>query len=237
MSKYRIQHYKSSVTIPAGSGSITDVLTKDMNGLLRGLVITPPATLTGSSYSVAVNSLYSIGSLAAGSTAQLINDSHNNPLQFPVSNQAGDSWLTIAAAGDTAATGTLTDGNTNNVSDNDTVTIGTTVYRFKNTLAQLYDVKIGANADATLLSLAKTINGTGVANTDMFVGTPAHTLVTASSSVTSHHITITANSEVIGGDSIATTSTATYMTWGAATLTGSGEASDRIFGIEAYIER
>ena len=47
----------------------------------------------------------------------------------------------------TAATGVLTSDGTN-VSDGDTVTIGSTVYRFKNTMAAAYDVKIGANAAA-----------------------------------------------------------------------------------------
>jgi len=237
LSKYRIQHYTSSVTIPAGSNTISDVLTGDLNGLLRGLIINPPASLTGSSYGFTASGYYTISTLSAGSKSINTVDSHNNPLQFPIASKKGDSWLAITVAGDTAATGTLTDGNSVNATDGGTVTIGTTVYRFKNTLAQIGDVKIGASADATLLSLAKTINGTGVAGTDMFLGTPADSLVTASSSVTSHAITITARLETAAGNSIATTSTDASMTWGAATLSGSGEASDRVFSIEAYIER
>src|SRR5665213_974555 len=127
--KYRIQHYTSSVTIPAGSASISDVLGNDLNGLVRGLIITPPASLTGSSYSVVVSGYYTISTLAANSKEIALADANSNPLAFPIANKAGDSWLMIAVAGDTAAQGILTDGNTNNAADGNTVTIGTTVYR------------------------------------------------------------------------------------------------------------
>jgi hypothetical protein len=361
LNRYLVKHYISTVIIPAGSASIYDVLPEDLNGIVRGLIITPPASLTGSSYSVIVSNYYSLTTLAAGSKKVAINDSNNNPLQFPVASLKGDSWLLIAVAGDTAATGTLTsdttnvsnsdtvtigsqvytfktnlteakatgtvtDGNTNNVTDNDTITIGSVTYRFKNTLAQINDVQIGADADTTAQSLIYAINGAGTPGTDYFTGTvanpsvtagtlgshaftvtakalgtggnsivltkssthltvsgsgtlsggvnsvanevkvdgssadtslgnlvaaingasgagtkystatPANTQVTAGA-VASHATLITADVEVIGGDSIVTTTTAAHLSWGHTTLTGSGEASDRTFGIEAYIQR
>jgi len=61
----------------------------------------------------------------------------------------------------TAATGDVrTDVNP---TDGDTLTIGGKVYRFKNTLAAINDVKIGATATDTTLSLKKAINLDGVA--------------------------------------------------------------------------
>jgi hypothetical protein len=57
-----------------------------------------------------------------------------------------------------AAAGTLTSDNTN-VSNNETVTIGSTVYTFKTTLTgAANEVLIGANADASLTNLVALIN-------------------------------------------------------------------------------
>jgi hypothetical protein len=363
VSKYRIQHYSTSIIIPAGSASASDVLARDINGLVRGIIINPPASLTGSSYGVTVSGYYTVATLSAGSVSALINDSNSNPLQFPVASQAGDSWLQIACAGDTAATGTLTsdttnvsaadtvtigsqvytfvsalteayatgtvtDGNTLNVTDGDTITIGTQTYRFKNTMLAINDVQIGASADATAQSLIYAINGAGTPGSDYFTGTVANasasagtlashaftvtasTLGTAGNSivfskssshltlgnntgnhlnggvnsvanevkvdgssadtslgnlvaaingasgagtkystatptnaqvtagaVTSHASLVTADVETIAGDSIATTTTASHLSWSHATLTGSGEASSRTFAIDVYIER
>ena len=123
------------------------------------------------------------------------------------------------AEGTVAATGTITSDNTN-VSDADTVTIGSTVYRFKNTLAAAYDVKIGASADATLLNLIKAINASGTAGTEYYTGTAAHPLVTAATSVTAHAFAVTARAKGTAGNSIASTETSSHLSWGAATLAG-----------------
>lgn len=117
-----------------------------------------------------------------------------------------------------AATDTLTSNNTN-VSDGDTVTIQGTAYRFKNTLAQIGDIKIGASADATLTSLAKAINGTGVAGTDMFTGTPADPNV-SSSTVSAHALTFTALVTGTGGNAYTLATTAVTLTPGGATFSG-----------------
>lgn len=125
----------------------------------------------------------------------------------------------LATANLTAATNTLTNGNATNVSDNDTVTINGTIYRFKNTPALVGDVKIGASADASTLSLAKTINGTGIAGTDMFAGTPADSNVSSSASVTSHAITLTAKVSGAAGNALTLAANA-HNTPGAATFSG-----------------
>lgn len=69
--------------------------------------------------------------------------------------------------------------NGTNVSDTNTVTIGTTVYRFKDTMAAAYDVKIGASAAISLDNLKAAINGTGTAGVEWFAGTVAHPTVVA----------------------------------------------------------
>lgn len=118
----------------------------------------------------------------------------------------------LADVAEVAASLVLTSDNTN-VSDGDTVTVGTTVYRFKNTMSQAYDVKIGTDADTTLLNLAKAINGSGIAGTNYFAGTVAHTLVTSSATVTAHAITITAKTGGRSGNSIATAEASTHLSW------------------------
>jgi hypothetical protein len=114
------------------------------------------------------------------------------------------------------AAGVLTSTNTN-VTDGKIVTIGAIVYRFKNTMAQAYDVKIGANADATLANLVKAINGTGTAGTEYYAGTVAHPLVSAGA-VTSHTSTITALNIGYAGNSIVSTTDETTLSWTAGTL-------------------
>lgn len=64
--------------------------------------------------------------------------------------------------------------NTGNPADGDTVTIGWTTYRFKNTLAQNYDVKIGGSASVSFDNLKSAVNDTGVEGTDYGTGTAAH---------------------------------------------------------------
>ena len=76
-----------------------------------------------------------------------------------------------------------------NPSDGDTLTLGGKVYRFKNTLAAINDVKIGATATDTALSLKKAINLDGVAGTDYYTGTTANAIY--SSTVATTVITLT----------------------------------------------
>lgn len=80
-----------------------------------------------------------------------------------------------------------------NPTDGDTLTIGitgnTTVYRFKNTLASAYDVKIGANVTATIANLKAAINADGTPGTEYFAGTLAHPLL--SGTVATTVITVT----------------------------------------------
>jgi len=116
------------------------------------------------------------------------------------------------------AIGVLTSDNTN-VADGDTVTIGSITYRFKNTIAQIGDIHIGASADASLTNLASAINGTGTPGTDYFTGTPKD-LNVSSSAVAAHALTMTALTPGITANTTATTETSAHLSWGDTTLDG-----------------
>lgn len=115
------------------------------------------------------------------------------------------------------ATGTLT-SNATNVTDGDTVTIGTTVYRFKDTMAAAYDVKRGATAADSLVNLKAAINLTGTVGTTYFAGTLIHPTVTAGANRTT--LVVTAKAIGTAGNAIATTETAVTLGFGNTTLTG-----------------
>lgn len=89
--------------------------------------------------------------------------------------------VTGYAAG-TAAVGDIT--GLTNPADGDTLTVGligfTQAYRFKNTLAAAYDVKIGATVQDTMDNFKKAINADGVAGTNYFAGTLANPYLSAS---------------------------------------------------------
>ncbi len=112
------------------------------------------------------------------------------------------------------------------VTDGDTITIGTQVYRFKSTPLQAYDIKISGVADTTLGYIIKAINASGVGDgSDYFAGTLAHPLVTAGTVITSHHFAITAKNWGIVGNSIATTSTAAHLSFTGATMASGSEGT------------
>lgn len=121
-----------------------------------------------------------------------------------------------------AASGTLTGSGSTNVTDGDTVTLGTQTYRFKNTMAAINDVQIGGsgNSDTSLLSFIRAINGTGTPGTDYFTGTTANTSVMAAVSITSHAFAVTARVSGLAGNSIVTTETSSVLSFGGGTLSG-----------------
>lgn len=101
---------------------------------------------------------------------------------------------------DAAATGSL--AFTANPADGNTVTIGSVVYRFKDTLAQANDIKIGSAVADTLASLEKTINGDGEVGVDYFAGTTTP-LAVVTAIVSSQTLNLTATEAGIAGNSIA----------------------------------
>lgn len=111
-----------------------------------------------------------------------------------------------------------------------TVTIGTTVYTFRASFTSptvAYEVLLGADLETTLANLKKAINRTetaGVANV-FSQGTVAHSQVVC---VASDATTITVRGRVPGTslNTVATTGTATRISWADTTLGGGTGASD-----------
>jgi hypothetical protein len=129
-----------------------------------------------------------------------------------------DGLVTGVAIG-VKATGTLTSTGTN-PADAATVTIGSTVYRFKDTTAAAYDVKIGASAAVTLDNLKAAINASGTGDgSDYHTGTLIHPTVTATTNTDTTQV-LEAKTAGSAGNAIATTETSTTYSFGAATLTG-----------------
>jgi len=118
------------------------------------------------------------------------------------------------------------DGTTQQPSDGDTITIGSTTYRFKDTLAQEGDIKIGGDGSTTLGNLVKAIMQTGVQDTDYDV-TSAHSTVTAVDNDPEIAITtsVAPSQWATIGNTIATTESADNYSWGGATLSGGTDSS------------
>ncbi|GAA5482054.1 hypothetical protein [Haloferula sargassicola] len=130
-------------------------------------------------------------------------------------------------AGGTKASGTLT--LTENVTADDTVTIGAKTYTFKAAVGATADeVTIGADAAATLDNLIAAINGTAGAGGTYGANTVPHTQVTAAAGA-GDTMTVTATTAGTAGNAIATTETFTGAgnVFGAATLAG-GVSGDTI---------
>ncbi len=125
--------------------------------------------------------------------------------------------------------GTLT--LTGNAVDAETVTIGTTVYRWKNTLALAYDVKIGANAAASIVNLVAAINANGTAGTHYFAGTLVHPTARAYDGAGDTVVVHTNSNTILTavGTLIATTETMTNASWGAATLADGTDGTNVTF--------
>lgn len=133
--------------------------------------------------------------------------------------------VTGVAAG-VKATRTLTSDATN-VSDNDTVTLGDVVYRFKNTMAAAYDVKVGASAAASLDNLKAAVNASGTPGTEYFAGTEAHPLVTATTNTDTTQV-FEAKSVGVAGNDIAALEGSSHLSFPSTTLTGGLDATATI---------
>ena len=137
---------------------------------------------------------------------------------------ASGSGISFAATTDpnipaVAATGFITRTATN-VANNDTVTIGTTVYTFKTTLTPAdYEVLIGADSSASLTNLRHAILGTGGTPGTDYQVPAAHPTVTASAIVGST-LPLTAITAGTAGNSIALAETSAQLSVSAATLLG-----------------
>lgn len=110
-------------------------------------------------------------------------------------------------------------------SDGDTITLGTTdgatpaVYTFKNTMAAIFDVQIGATAQDTLENFMNAVNAGPGAGTAYFTGTTSNFDVIADL-LPIGQISVEAIDAGTGGNSIASTETGSAAVWDSATLTG-----------------
>src|SRR5262249_25084859 len=123
--------------------------------------------------------------------------------------------ILVNGYGSAYAIGTITSSGTN-VSDGDTVVIGSITYTFKTSIAGqlIYSVLIGASAAASLTNLQAAINETGTRGTTYVTGTLPNFDVWASA-VTATVLTLTARRGGTAGNSLALSKTAATLTVGA----------------------
>ena len=147
---------------------------------------------------------------------------------------SGSHLLVDLSTYGTKANLTLTSNGTN-VSDGATVTVGSIVYRFKDTMAQAYDVKIGADAATSLANLKKAINATGTAGTEYYAGTLVNAVASAGA-ITSTTLVVTALVTGTGGNSIAVGETSATLSWtgGGVTLANGANPTAEDF-VDAFV--
>lgn len=128
-------------------------------------------------------------------------------------------WLSKRAAAKTgtAASSTLTSDATN-VTDADTVTIGNTVYTFKDTLVAgtPNQVKIGADAATSLDNFKAAITLTGTPGTDYTAATSKNPDVDATTNTDTTQLVVSRDTNT--GSDIATTETSSHLSWTSTTL-------------------
>ncbi len=190
-------------------------------GILGGLMAnsgTPTATLIdGFEKGTAASSIFTIsGAITPATRAQ----SGLTSSGAMVAGSHAKTTLTITGQmlDSVKATQVLT-SDTNEVTDGDTVTVGSIVYRFKTTPSAPLDVPITGVADTTLQKLADAINRSGVVSC---------------SAVAAHAITITALLGGTAANSTATTETSSHLSWGNTTMLGGLAAETVTIGSTVY---
>jgi hypothetical protein len=120
-----------------------------------------------------------------------------------------------------AASNILTSNNTN-VSNLDTVTVNGKIYTFKTTMtATEGEIKIGADADASLLNLARAINNSGGTPVTDYQVAAAHPTVSSSATVSGGHtITLSARTKGTAGNALTLAEVAVTLTITGALFTG-----------------
>ncbi len=100
MSKYQIQRYKTTLTIPDGGNTI-DSAAVGLNGLLKGIIPVVPALTSAGTLTVTIKdkdgyTVFSKSSIASSTSTGLFVDSNNQPYELPLS---GDHTITVTASG------------------------------------------------------------------------------------------------------------------------------------------
>ncbi len=150
-------------------------------------------------------------------------------------DDANSIVVILATSAGVKAGGVLTSDATNPSVD-DTVTIGSTVYRFKSTMLAAYDVKIGAAAADTLDNLKHAINATGVAGTHYFAGTLIHPTITATTNTDTAQ-TVEAKTVGAAGNLIAKTESSSHLDWdGAGAVMTGGQDVGQIVSLASEVK-
>ncbi len=126
---------------------------------------------------------------------------------------AGRNYKAILNVQDTYATTLLT--GTNTPSNGDTVTIGSTVYTAKTTLASAYDVLIGGSLAAFLDNLKSAVNATAGEGTTYGTGTAIHPSVNATANTNTTQVFV---ANVLGAAGAVTTDTSGVLSFTGATM-------------------
>ena len=161
-------------------------------------------------------------------TAVLTSDNVNVDANDQV--EAGAKTYTFETAlTEAKATGVVTSTANGIPVDGETTTIGTRVYRYKDILAQVDDVKIGATGEATLNNLRAAINLTGTEGVEYFAGQTIHATVTAPSvavlNAADYDLALSAKTIGVVGNAIVLSEAATNITVsGAGFLAGGVDA-------------
>jgi hypothetical protein len=189
--------------------------------MTSGFNVAPKATLLDTSSELDGTEMIEI---SQGAKAKRISMDQVHALGLtPVEGVAAAGKLTSSGAmvPATHAVNILT-SNATNVTELDTVTIGSTVYRFMDTTVAAYDVKIAGSAALTLDNLKAAVNASGTGDgTDYHTGIAAHPDVVATDNADT-----TQNFEArIPGtvpNTIVTTKSAVTLSWAGTTLGGAG---------------
>lgn len=131
-------------------------------------------------------------------------------------------YVLRSAEGEVSAKGTLSFSG--NPADDDTVTVGATTYKFKNEMAAVNDIKLGASQSDSIATLVKVLNGTGASGTDYYAGTTTPN-ASASAAASGAEVTVTAKSAGTAGNSVALAATGSAMTASGSTLEGGALSS------------
>lgn len=152
----------------------------------------------------------------------------------PETNLIGNKVITNLVVNGTAGVKATEDGTFSGTStQDDTITIGTKVYRMRDTLAQANDVLIGEDAATSAFNLTQAINGGAGSGFLYHAATVAHTQVDAT--VAGAVVTVTAKVAGTAGNSIALAESSTQFSWaGGATNLSGGAAATGIAAADNY---
>lgn len=158
------------------------------------------------------------------------------------SREVGTAGNSITVGGMYRAVASSSDAGVTNVSNNDTVTIGTKAYTFKTVLTPTAnEVLIAADWDASMLNLSRAVNLTGTPGTDYALATTINADAFAATTITADHKLIFISKVNNPASSIASTETAATISflstvfqspWNSATLTGGADVDINSDGFE-----